>query len=81
MLRFSREYAAAQNDAYRRIVLENADMLLSENGDPDAQVTHAQLREWWNRSFSAFLQVRNETVQRCGLLLTFIHAASFLARN
>jgi hypothetical protein len=46
MMRFSKEFAAAQNEGYRSIVLENAGMSLSETDDPEAQVTHTHLREW-----------------------------------
>jgi hypothetical protein len=57
MIRFSTEYAGAQNDAYRRIVLENSGMLTSENEEQGAQVNREQLREWWSKSFSTFHQV------------------------
>jgi hypothetical protein len=57
MVRFSKEYAAAQNDAYKRIVLENSGMLVAETEEQEAQLNREQLREWWSKSFSTFHQV------------------------
>jgi hypothetical protein len=47
MVQFGKEVATAQNDAYKRIVLDNAEMLLAGNAAEEEQVTIAHLREWW----------------------------------
>jgi hypothetical protein len=58
MIQFSKEVASAQNDAYKRIVLDNAGMLAADSAAEDAQINVMHLREWWGKSYSAFHQVR-----------------------
>jgi hypothetical protein len=51
MIRFSKEYASAQNGAYKRIVLENSGLLVSEAEEQEAQST---ARSYENGGVRAF---------------------------
>jgi hypothetical protein len=58
MIQFSKDVASAQNESYKRIVMENSKLLLKEDVAEDTEVNDVQLREWWSRSLSAFQQVQ-----------------------
>jgi hypothetical protein len=56
-VQFSMEFAAAQKDADKRIILENEKLLHSEDEPPGSTVSATLPKEWWRKSASAFQQV------------------------
>jgi hypothetical protein len=51
MVQFSMAFAAAQNDADKRIILENEKLIHSEDEPPESRVSATLLKEWWRKCF------------------------------